>query len=929
MLTNWYVRRSRDRFWAGDDADAFDTLYTVLETVARLAAPLLPLVTEELWRGLTGERSVHLADWPDATAFPADHELVATMDRVREIASSGLALRKARGLRVRLPLARLTVVSERRRPRSPSSPTSCATSSTSRPSRFEGLRESSLGDYGITRKLTVNARALGPRIGKDVQRVIQAAKAGDWSQDAGVVTAGGVALETGEYELELEAADPQSAIAFLAGGGFVILDTALTAELEAEGLARDVVRAVQQARKDAGLEVSDRIALRITGDAVAVAAIEAHRELIAAETLATSLDAREAELAGAGAAGRVGLRGHDRSGTRMTYEPVGGDGHFQAAADAAYAELLARIGEATPQPRLEPTRRAVELLGDPQRSAPIIHITGTNGKTSTSRMIESLLRATGLRTGLLTSPHLLRVNERILLDGEQITNEAFARNWDDIRPYLLMVDAELVANGEEPLTFFEALTVLAFATFADAPVDVMVIEVGMGGEWDSTNVADGQVAVFTPIALDHTARLGRTVTEIARTKSGIIKPAATVVSAIQTIEALDELRAAAQHNEAQLAIERVDFALESTTVAVGGQLINVRGRAGEYSGHLPAALRRPPGAERGGRDGGGRVVPRATGTLALDPDVVGEGLGAVTSPGRLQLVGIEPTVLVDAAHNPHGAAALAAALTEYFDFDEFAVVIGVLGDKDAHGIVAELAPLDRSLPCDAVRFGPLGAGGPARRYRRRVGRSRRDARQSRMPARGFRGCAASGRPSSRGVPSSSPARSPWSPTRSPAPRRGAGSDRRLRAPPPRRAAAKPRRRRSTTESLLSIVLILEASLMFFATLTIFGLKALEPLPAFRRRRHLHPAAASSPRDCVRYPLGRLARLGAAGGAAGHRLPDPDHVRRRSAGSSRSGCTASSRARDIDRQRAALEAQLAADDRPPTPGRPSPTESESP
>ena len=224
------------------------------------------------------------------------------------------------------------------------------------------------------------------------------------------------------------------------------------------------------------------------------------------------------------------------------------------------------------------------------------------------------------------------MNERILLDGEEITNEAFARNWDDIRPYLLMVDAELVANGEEALTFFEALTVLAFATFADAPVDVMVIEVGMGGEWDSTNVADGQVAVFTPIALDHTARLGRTVAEIARTKSGIIKPAATVVSAIQTIEALDELRAAAQHNEAQLAIERVDFALESTTVAVGGQLIDLRGRAGEYSGiFLPLY---------GDHQAQNAAVAVAAvesflgdGTLPLDPDLVAEGLGAVTSPG--------------------------------------------------------------------------------------------------------------------------------------------------------------------------------------------------------------------------------------------------------------------------------------------------------
>jgi len=362
------------------------------------------------------------------------------------------------------------------------------------------------------------------------------------------------------------------------------------------------------------------------------------------------------------------------------------------AADAAYEELLGRIGEAAPQPRLEPTRRAVELLGDVHRAAPVVHVTGTNGKTSTSRMIESLLRATGLRTGLLTSPHLERVTERIMIDGEPITDEAFARNWDDIRPYLLMVDAELAANGEEGLTFFEALTVLAFAAFADAPVDAVVLEVGMGGEWDSTNVADGQVAVFAPIALDHTSRLGNTVAEIARTKSGIIKPAASVVSAIQPIEALDELRIAASHNEATLSIERADFALESTTVAVGGQLVDIRGRAGRYDGvFLPLY---------GDHQAQNAAVAVAAvesflgdGHFALDIDVVTEGLGATTSPGRLQLVGIEPTVLVDAAHNPHGATALAAALEEYFDFDEFALVIGVLADKDAHGIIAELAAI--------------------------------------------------------------------------------------------------------------------------------------------------------------------------------------------------------------------------------------------
>ena len=366
-------------------------------------------------------------------------------------------------------------------------------------------------------------------------------------------------------------------------------------------------------------------------------------------------------------------------------------GEWRDAADEVYRELLDRIGEAAPQPRLDATRRAVELLGDPQRSAPVVHVTGTNGKTSTSRMIESLLRASGLKTGLLTSPHLVRVTERIMIDGRPVSDEAFARNWDDIQPYLVMTDAELAANDEEPLSFFEALTVLAFAIFADAPVDVMVLEVGMGGEWDSTNVADGQVAVFTPIALDHVERLGRTVAEIAHTKAGIIKPAASVVTAIQPLEALDELRAAAAQDEATVSVERVDFALEATTVAVGGQVIDVRGRAGEYRGlYLPLY---------GDHQAQNATIAIAAvesflgdGSRALDPDVVAEGLATATSPGRLQLVGTEPTVIVDAAHNPHGAAALANAITEYFDFDEITVVLGILRDKDAHGIVAELAP---------------------------------------------------------------------------------------------------------------------------------------------------------------------------------------------------------------------------------------------
>ncbi|WAC52961.1 isoleucine--tRNA ligase [Frigoribacterium sp. SL97] len=288
VLTNWYVRRSRDRFWSGDDVDAFDTLFTVLETLTRVAAPLAPLVADEIYKGLTGGRSVHLTDWPDASAFPADDALVAAMDAVRAVASSGLALRKAQGLRVRLPLARLTVVT----------PDPAGLEAFADIVRDElnvkqvvvtRLTEESLGEYGVTRKLTVNARAAGPRIGKQVQQVIPAAKRGDWQPAGENVVVGGVELLAGEFTLELAVADASSALAFVGDGGFVLLDTATTPELEAEGLARDVVRAVQQARKTADLDVSDRIVTTLTTDAVAAAAVEAHRELISRETLTTEL----------------------------------------------------------------------------------------------------------------------------------------------------------------------------------------------------------------------------------------------------------------------------------------------------------------------------------------------------------------------------------------------------------------------------------------------------------------------------------------------------------------------------------------------------------------------------------------------------------------------------------------------------------------
>ncbi|MET7402233.1 isoleucine--tRNA ligase [Dactylosporangium sp. NPDC005572] len=282
-LTNWYVRRSRDRFWSGD-RDAFDTLYTVLSTLTQVVAPLAPLTAEEIYRGLTGERSVHLTDWPAASRFPADHDLVANMDAVRDVCSAALSLRKARGLRVRLPLAKLTV----------------ATSNADALRPFGALVADEVnvkeveftGDVAAhcTRVLTLVPRVLGPRLGKDVQAVIKAVKAGDWGvQGGGAVTAGGVELQEGEYELKLVAADPTQSAPLPAGEGVVVLDSAVTPQLAAEGLARDLVRVVQQARRDADLNVSDRITVVVDGPQAVADALAVHSAFVAGETLAQSV----------------------------------------------------------------------------------------------------------------------------------------------------------------------------------------------------------------------------------------------------------------------------------------------------------------------------------------------------------------------------------------------------------------------------------------------------------------------------------------------------------------------------------------------------------------------------------------------------------------------------------------------------------------
>jgi isoleucyl-tRNA synthetase len=296
-LTNWYVRRSRDRFWTGD-RDAFDTLYTVLETLCRVVAPLAPMISEEIWRGLTGERSVHLTDWPEASALPADADLVEAMDAVREVCSAALSLRKARGLRVRLPLSKLTVASP--------------DADTLRPFAELVADEVNVKEVEFTSQLdgycqqvlTVVPRALGPRVGGAVQQVIKAVKAGEWSLVDGAPVAAGVTLSDGEYELKLVAVDAEHSVPLPGGEGVVRLDTDVTPELAAEGLARDVVRVVQQARRAAALDVADRITLVIDAPAEVTVAVRAHRDFVAREVLANSIDF--APLADAGFVGEAG-----------------------------------------------------------------------------------------------------------------------------------------------------------------------------------------------------------------------------------------------------------------------------------------------------------------------------------------------------------------------------------------------------------------------------------------------------------------------------------------------------------------------------------------------------------------------------------------------------------------------------------------------
>jgi dihydrofolate synthase/folylpolyglutamate synthase len=381
---------------------------------------------------------------------------------------------------------------------------------------------------------------------------------------------------------------------------------------------------------------------------------------------------------------------------------------------ARFGQVRRELEGRWPESRLEPTLTRIanltSLLGDPQRAFPVIHVTGTNGKTSTARQVESLLRSFGLHTGLMTSPHLNDLRERIQLDGEPIEIERFLAVVEEVTPVLELADSASVAAGGPELSFFEVITALGFAAFADAPVDVAVVEVGMGGTWDATNVADGTVAVITPIGLDHSEYLGDTLPLIAAEKAGIIKPGSIVVMAEQPVEVAEIIAARAHEARARLLVAGIDFGIAGREMAVGGQMLTLSGVAGTYADvFLPlfgahqagnaalalAAVEAFFGAGDLGSDPatGGAELRSVSGGRSLDATMVTAGFAQASSPGRLEVVRRGPTVIVDAAHNRHGMNALASAVGESFAFAHLVGVFGALAGKDACGMAMELEPL--------------------------------------------------------------------------------------------------------------------------------------------------------------------------------------------------------------------------------------------
>ncbi len=367
---------------------------------------------------------------------------------------------------------------------------------------------------------------------------------------------------------------------------------------------------------------------------------------------------------------------------------------------AAYREVEQQLLTRWPETRLEPSLDRIaalcDLLGQPQRAFPVVHLTGTNGKTSTARMIDVLLRALGLRTGRFTSPHLERVTERISVDGVELSPDRFVEVYDEVAPYAEIVDR----SGDHPASFFEVVTAMAFAAFADAPVDAGVIEVGLGGSWDATNVADAAVAVITPIGVDHERYLGDSPDVIAVEKAGIIKPGTFAVIAQQQVDAAEVLLRRAAEVGATVAREGLEFGVVHRGPGLGGQLVTVQGLATTYDDiFLPlhgahqasnaacalAAVEAFAGGK--GLEGG------------LDIETVRAAFAQVTSPARLEVVRRSPTVVLDAAHNPHGALATAEAVQEAFTFSPLVGVVGVMADKDVEGLLDAFEPVMSTVVC--------------------------------------------------------------------------------------------------------------------------------------------------------------------------------------------------------------------------------------
>ena len=414
------------------------------------------------------------------------------------------------------------------------------------------------------------------------------------------------------------------------------------------------------------------------------------------DALKEGTDGGPVEITESGLTLNLGMGGEDEYNEAAPQE-------VSAAELRALAEVEEELNERWPETKIEPSLERIEmlmdLLGHPERSFDVIHIAGTNGKSSTARMVDSLLRAFHRRVGLVTSPHLQRVTERIGIDGQPIHPRDYVRIWHEIKPFVEMVDAQ----SDVPMSKFEVLVGLSYTAFADAPVDVAVVEVGLGGRWDATNVVTADVSVITPVGMDHTDYLGDTITEIAGEKAGIIKPREDaddpltpneniVVIAEQDPEAMRVILQQAVDVEAGVARSGSEFAALESRIAVGGQQVNIQGLGGLYED-----IFLPLHGEHQAKNAAVALAAveaffGASAGHPLDVATVRNGFAQAISPGRLERVRTSPTTFIDAAHNPHGAKALGAALDRDFDFARLIGVLSIFADKDATGILTALEP---------------------------------------------------------------------------------------------------------------------------------------------------------------------------------------------------------------------------------------------